>query len=222
MSGLGVNENRVTYLKGTQGKFYISTDKEKQTPYDNLVGLLTNIEIKEETFEGNPIDRVYLTISANSGTFKFGIMNGSSTTSNLISFLKSADLSKEIEIIPIAKEGTMGKINTEFLVKQGGTSMKGYFKKGTPTALPRWNKVKFNGKDAWDKTDFIQALNDNILQIQAEVSKNSPVAVTQPSTQAPQQAQSTTVVQTSAGTVTKATVQPSVSATKDEEDSLPF
>lgn len=221
MSGLGNNSPQGgNFLKMKEGKFYLSSDKANENPYGELEGVLTGIEYKEETYDGAKVMKVYFNVSTKQGVFKFNVGLQSGQYGRLISFLKSADITKELTFVTIADEPVAGKTPTSILVQQNGAYMKSFFTKDGPNVLPKWNKVKFNGQDVWDKTAYLESLEAVVGELNVTLNKNNNVPVTQSTPQS----QSTPVakaINTAAGTVTKAVVQPAV-AQEDPDDSLPF
>lgn len=221
MSGLGNNSPQGgNFLKTKAGRFYLSSDKNFDNPYQELEGLLLSIDYKELVIEAAKVKLVEFSVSTKQGVFKFSVGQKSNSYGNLVSFLKNADLTKEVTFVTLPEEGIGDKINTVILVKQGGSTLKGYFKKDTPTALPRWKPVEINGENIWDKGDFLKALEAAVGELNTVAHKNTPLAVTQSTPVTQPQAQSTPVA-TAAGTVTKATVKPAVTQ-EDPDDSLPF
>src|SRR5690606_22703901 len=97
MSGLTQNNNQgVTFLKATQGKFFLSSDKDNENPYDELTGKITRMDFRDESFNGVSIRKLYINVQSNAGTFRFGVKVEGSAYQMLVGFLKSADLSKEL------------------------------------------------------------------------------------------------------------------------------
>lgn len=182
MSGLTQNNNQgVTFLKATQGKFFLSSDKDNENPYDELTGRITRMDFRDESFNGANIRKLYINVQSNAGTFRFGVKVEGSAYQMLVGFLKNADLSKELTISPLAEPINEKIVATKFLVNQGGSWLKsGYPKKGEPGALPAWKPVEINGKTFWDKKDFLDAIEADVNQLTASLS-GVPVS-TPPST----------------------------------------
>lgn len=150
---------KTTYAKIKDGKFYLSTDKENKTPFDSLEGVISDIFFKDETYEGKVIKKLYIAVADGDEKILIGFSFDSSYTTTLIGFLMNADLSKKLEISPLEKTVNVNGTDVKkrsLLVSQDGTFMKAYFTKDHPNGLPAMKKVKFNGKDVWDKTEFLE------------------------------------------------------------------
>lgn len=226
--GLGNGASHAQWLYMKAGKFYLSSDKNYETPYEDVTGLLTSLEYKEEEFNGAKNLKLNLTVTSDDGDYKFGINAGSNSYRNVISFLKGADLTKELTFVVMGEELASGKTGTNVLVKQGNQFLKGYYKKDGEHQLPRWEKVLkadgtpllVNGKELWDKDAFMAALAADVEIFKEIVKANKTEDTPKPAPAVTQTATGTAEAKPVNKTgVNKATVQP---ATDEEEDSLPF
>jgi hypothetical protein len=149
------------FVKMKNGKFYASTDKECTTPYDELEGVLTEISIREDEYEGNKIEKVYLTLNDGVEDYILPINLDTSYTSSLIGFLKNADLTEPLSLVPtMRQEGDVTKKG--ILVRQNGKWLKAYYTKDTPNGQPKIEPVMVkgkqliqNGRGVWDKAEFL-------------------------------------------------------------------
>ena len=150
------------YVKIKDGKFYLSTDKEHKTPYDEFEGLLTNMAFREDEYEGQKIEKLQLTMNDGEADYIISFSFDSAYTSSLVGFLKNADLSRPLSIVPISKtEGE--KVRRSILVRQDNKFVKAYYTKDNPHGLPEMKKVTLNRKTVWDKTDFLEFFRNVIL-----------------------------------------------------------
>lgn len=150
-----------TYLKIKNGKIYRTSDKELTEPFDSLSGKVIDIGIKEETYQNQPSDKLFIVMESEDGVFNVSMMFEGSYSTTLLNFLLNCDLSQPVEISPSQKdvEGKDGKSYKQYItfVRQNGAPVKSYFSEGNPGAgtQPSMNKVKVSGKTMWDKTDFL-------------------------------------------------------------------
>jgi hypothetical protein len=154
------NHQQVNYLKIKDGKFYQSTDKEHTTPYDEFEGIITRMNFREDEYQGQKIEKLQITLTDGTDEFVLPVSFNSSYASSLISFLKNADLTQSLTLVPTMKVDQSGKEQRSILVKQGSQFVKSFYTKTSPNGLPAFNKVKVNGKEVWDKTDYLDFLRD--------------------------------------------------------------
>lgn len=182
MSGLGKNPNNLKFVKIKDGKFYLSTDKENTEPYDDLTGFITDFRFKDEEFNNTKIRKLYVYIKSADGTYAFSVSIDSSYASSLIGFLKNADLTQELKLIPSLKlakndKGEDVKKYTIF-VEQNGDALKSFYSRTSGNTLPEFKKLKVSGKFVWDKTEFLEGLENvvnNDLIPAVRDNKNTPV-----------------------------------------------
>lgn len=170
--GLNKRNSNVTYLNLKEGKIYESTDKEKTNPYDEVSGIITNFSFREDEFEGTKIRKFNIVLTDGETDYVLGMKVDSSYFSTVISFLKNANLSEEITLVPFYKKEKDGKISLGILVKQGGF-LKHFYTKDNPNGLPAFNKVRINGKDVWDKTDYMAFL-ENVVNTELKPKLAKP------------------------------------------------
>lgn len=158
----------IKYVRIKDGKFYLNTDLD--TAYDELEGLITGIRFKEDVFEGKPIRKCNFGLSdeTDGSTYVISVSVDSSYFSSLVGFLKNADITKTLTLHPkISKykkdDGSEGE-RRSILVSQDGTFLKNFYGKDTGNKLPEFKKVKLNGKLVYDKTDFLEALEEIVVK----------------------------------------------------------
>lgn len=157
------------YIKLRDGKFYLSTDKENATPYDELEGRIIDIGTKVDTFEGTKIERIYVVVESDDRelyNLSFNIDGG--YASSFMSFIRNADLSQPLTLKPVVKvenkNGTDIK-RLSMLIEQNGAFLKSYHTKDNPNGLPAMKQVTVSGKTLWDKTDMIEFYKNAIATV---------------------------------------------------------
>lgn len=219
MSGLGNNQGgqSAKFLTTKEGKFYLSSDKNRETPFDSLAGILMKISYKDFTYEGAVIKQAEFTLSTTEGAYSFTVNLLTDSYKQLVSFLKNADLSKEITIVTLGEEAK-GKIVTKFVVEQGGKYLKGFYSKAAGNELPKWKEVMVSGQKLWDKTEFLEALEADVAELNKALLKNSPEQVNTNTPSAEETKPASNIVKPA---VNKVSVPP-VDTSADESDDLPF
>lgn len=171
--GLG-NRSKANFVRIKDGKFYLSSDL--NTPYDELSGYIKDISFRDDEFEGKTIRKLVLNIDSDGDSFVLAFPFDSSYSSSFVSFIKNADLSKEVVLVPVSKtEGD--KTTRSLLVKQDGNWLKSYYTKATPHGQPDFKKVvKKSGKVEWDKEDFLE-FRENVIMKELKPSLRAKIEV---------------------------------------------
>jgi hypothetical protein len=143
-----------------EGKFYLGKDKEN--PYDELTGTITDLSFKDDEFEGQKIRKLVITLNDEEKDYILSFAFDSSYASTVVSFLKNADLSQPVTLVPISKtEGE--KTSRSMLVKQNGSWLKSYYTKDESHGQPAMKRiVKKSGKVEWDKEEFLD-FRENVI-----------------------------------------------------------
>ena len=167
---MGLNNREggtVHYVKIKDGQFYLTKD-ETNTPYNQLEGVLTDMYLKDEDFQGQKVRKLYVVLQDGSEKYIVGMNLNSSYASTFLSFLMSiTDLSQTISLSPMMKTETVNGKEVDrrtIFVSQNGSKPKMYFTKDTPNGLPQMKKVRVNGTDVWDKTEMLEFYEDLILK----------------------------------------------------------
>jgi len=164
--GLAVTKQAVTWVKVKGGKFYLASDKELTTPYDELQGTIVDVGYNVETFNGAETLKLNCTLESDGEKYKFSMPFEGSTTSTFLGFLKNVNLKQPLALKPtsekITNAGGEERERQTILVQQDGTFMKQFYTKDNPNGLPPMKQVKINGKMIWDKTDMIEFFKDVI------------------------------------------------------------
>lgn len=158
-----------TFIKYKEGKFYKTSDKEQLEPLGDFEGRLIDISLKNETINGQPVEKLVLELDGGDGLYSLGLSFNSSLASKLIGFLKSVDLSKVITLSPAYKKEGEKEIRTIF-VKEGtdeGTPYaKQFYTKDGPNQTPKMKKLK-SGK--WSKDEFEDFYRDVVGELKASL-----------------------------------------------------
>lgn len=150
------------FLKIKEGKFFSS--KEPDTPYDQLSGKIVDLGFKNDEFNGQTIRKLVITVEDDGERNILSLPVTSSYASSVVSFLKNADLSQEVTLIPKSQKvpGKENPTNTLFVV-QNDKYMKSYFTQENNHGQPSFKKVmKKSGKVEWDKEDFLE-FRENVV-----------------------------------------------------------
>jgi hypothetical protein len=161
------------FLRVRGGKFFIG--KDEQNPYDEVGGVITDIYLKDDEFDGKKVKKLYVVLEDESDKYILNVSFESSLSTTLIGFLKSADLSQPLSISPSLKkekkaDGTPIDVQ-KFFVRQNGQALKSFYTKDHPNGLPPMVQRK-SGK--WDKEDMIEFLIDVVeKELRPSVKGNS-------------------------------------------------
>lgn len=168
---------KTNYVKIKEGKFYLSTDKELTNPFDELSGTITDTYLKDEDYNGIPSRKFYTVLEDETEKFIIGFNIESSMASTFITFLRNADLSKSLTLVPrlenIVKNGKEFQ-KRSILIMQGGKFLKAYFTKDNPNGLPPMQRVeRRGGKIEWIKDELLDFYEDLIInRFKVEANKN--------------------------------------------------
>ena len=168
--GLKTSNGGGTYIRFKEGKFFRSNDKDQL--FTEIEGEIIGINLANDEYEGKPIKKLVIKMTDGEENFILSLSFDSSYASNLIGFLKNADLSKPLSLVGTFKEGKDGKRNPGILVKQDEKFMKAFYTKDAPNGLPPMVQ-KRNGK--WDKDDMSEFLENVVLEeLAPSVSNTKP------------------------------------------------
>lgn len=171
--GLGNSGNRV-YVSIMDGKVVIKAKEgdegavsrinkdgaivwEKR--YGNISGVLKNISITSNVFNGAEIKSWVFDIMDGRDSFSLQVQYDSRYATSLLFALcnPDVDFDKPIQINPWMKQ-VGEKKKTACFVTQGGDNIEWYFTKDDPKGMPEWKVLKVKGKDIWDNYDAMQFL----------------------------------------------------------------
>lgn len=194
--GLSRNSGNRKYIRFKNGAFYLASDLKEQgdnaESYDTLEGQITSIGLKEDTYEGNVIEKLTLDIESDGETYNLSFPFDTIYCSNFISFLKNADVSQPVGLKAISKKDKRRDgeeyNRVSILVYQRDESdnevyMKSYYTKENPNGMPEMKQVTVSGKTMWDKTDklaferkvVIDEIRPNLVGSTSSTSEPVPV-----------------------------------------------
>lgn len=171
--------NTMTYLRLKEGEMYLSTDKECENPLGTLTGNISKLELKQESYEGAPVEKLYVHVTNGSDTVNFQINTNSRHYSVFLGMLQNANVKEPIEFVPTADKQDNGKIRTVILVKQNGEWLKSIY---TGNPLPRWKEVVLGKTTVLDKSEAEEILTEALTNLQSKLSgvKAPPAPLLQP------------------------------------------
>jgi hypothetical protein len=188
------NPNRsIIYLKIKDGFIYRTDDKDQKDGYDTVTGQIVNLGYRDEKFNNSDIKKFQITLTDGTDKYVLSFPVESPAYSSFISFAKNVDLSKPINLHTKADDYESNGLpvkRTKILVSVGEGEYrkfaKGFYSKAGPNIIPPFKKIKYNGKDVYDKTDYLDFLynvveNDLKPQLKkisggAAIFKEEPVA----------------------------------------------
>jgi hypothetical protein len=177
---------KTVYVKMKDGKFYLSTDKELETPFEEMYGTITDTYLKDEVYNGIPNRKVYFVLEDGVERMIIGFNVEATMTGGLIGFLKNADLTQPLSFVPkfevVKKDGQEYK-RKSILVTQNGKFLKSLFTKGSPNGLPPMQKIeRRGGKVEWVKDemlDFLENIITNEFKPKVNANKGNVSVVVQ-------------------------------------------
>lgn len=176
---MGLNNNTgggSQYVSFRKGKFYLGKDKE--TSYNELEGKITNLSYVDDEFEGKPMRKLVIKMTDGEQNYILSVISDSSYATQFISFLKNADLTDTLSLVGTSKTGEDGKEKIGLLVKQNDTFLKGYYTKADPKGLPQMKQITVNKKLVWDKSDYLEFLENVVTdELAPAVLENKPAKV---------------------------------------------
>ena len=124
--------------------------------YSFIEGKITDAKLQTHDEYG---DSIKLTFSDGSENAELQIKFDSSYGRSFLFKLPNCDFSKSIKLTPYQfTDKQTGKDVTGLNLQQDGKKIDNFYTKDNPNGLPQLKKVKFNGKEQWDKTDQIEFL----------------------------------------------------------------
>lgn len=164
--GLKQRTSTGSYVRLKDGKFYLPNDESK-TAYDELEGKLVDIYLKDETYEGQPLRKLYAVMNDGDQNLIVSFRFDSRYATSFLTFLKNVDLKEPFTLCPIVNEKKDARGETvkeaSILIKQDGSFAKSYYSKDKPNGLPQMKQIKVNGKLVWDKTEMLDFF-ENVVE----------------------------------------------------------
>jgi hypothetical protein len=154
--GLNTNTNTSNALYILQGKIVKVATKETANyvvngkfykAFDSITGLLTGFEIVDGYKDGDKDAVLKIKDGTDEWILKFGVNSGNFTSWSKT--IQNADLSKELELVPVYREDD-GKKQSSLLIKQNGEFLKRKYTNDSMGKLPVAIPVDINGKITYD------------------------------------------------------------------------
>lgn len=164
--GLKNSTSNGTYIRFKDGKFYVAKDLKNPDAvgYPELEGTITKFNIVDDEFEGQVIRKLVINLQDEEGeNYILSIGFESVYATQLISFLKNADLKEKLSLVGMLGEEKDGKRRTSILVKQNGTFLKSHYTKDNPNGIPALKQITVNKKKVWDKAEMLDFLENVVL-----------------------------------------------------------
>lgn len=156
------------FVRFKDGKFFLAKDKDNS--FEQLEATISGFYFTDDEFQGNTIRKLNIKMFDDSNNYILSLIFNSVPCSQLISFLKNADLTKRLTLVGTLKEED-GRKKVSILVKQDGKFLKSFFSKATPNGMPQMKKVTINKKDQWDKSEMMDFLEGVVTN---ELAKSVP------------------------------------------------
>ena len=177
--GLKTSTPAGTYVRFKEGKFYVA--KEMKNPdavgYPELEGTIVGFNIVDDEYEGQTIRKLVIKLQDEEGeNYILSIGFESVYASQLINFLKNADLKDKLSLVGTMREDENKNKKYSILVKQNNVFLKAYYTKDNPNGMPPLKQVIVNKKKTWDKTDLLDFL-ENVVLNELNASLGEPVQV---------------------------------------------
>jgi hypothetical protein len=164
--GLGNNSGKIIFVNIKKGMLAIKKDNEAHL-FEYLEGMLTDLEIRDEEYQGEKYKKLCLKINDRGEDFLLQMRLDSGYGRAFCRIILNADLTKPMKIAPNFTEKD-GKQAGGLFISQHGTPLKWHFTKDNPRDLPPMKEVIFKGKTVWDNTDqqeyFIRMLMERVRQ----------------------------------------------------------
>lgn len=160
---LGVTDGKITQLAKEDTPGAKKTEKNGKITWkvyhDAIEGVITDIKIRENEFNGETIKSWALTINDMGDTYQLEVGVKGGYGNSLIKALANpeVDFTQPIKITPWMKVVNEKK-KTAIYVSQGDKQIDLYFTKENPNGMPDATTVKFQGKDVWDFYEQMQFL----------------------------------------------------------------
>ena len=123
--------------------------------FDFIKGKIVNATLQSHDEYG---DSIKLSISDGENIAELQIKFDSAYGRSFLFKLPNFDSNDEVKITPYSFVNKEGKDVTGLNIFILGKKIANYYTKEEPNGLPQLKKVKFNGKEQWDKTEQIEFL----------------------------------------------------------------
>jgi len=140
----------------TSSEFETKTGKKYHAEvYTNLISCAKYLQVFEDEYDGITFKKLSLTMQDNNQHWECLTMSfNSNVAASLICRLSNEDFNPLNELnIGVFKDKDGFDV---LFIKQGGITIKSAFSEVNP--LPKWIKTKVNKKDVWDKSEYLDKL----------------------------------------------------------------
>lgn len=159
--GAITNNQGVRFASISKGKVVLSNGKgEQKTILDGWQGLVTDLKIEKDIYEGNEFDRLSLLLDDNKERIWLQMRLDSGYGRSVAFKLPNCNLKQQVGFQPTYNEET--KASSVF-VSQGGTNIKQKWSKDNPGELPPLVETTFKGKKVYDNTNQMEFIKDYLL-----------------------------------------------------------
>lgn len=148
--GLGNNAGKSTFVGIKDGKLQVKKDNEISV-FGHLSGLLTDLQIKDDEYDGKKYKKLTLTIMDGDERFLLDMKVGSAYWVGFCMTIPNVDLTKEITLIPSMKVENNKERRTMF-ISQDGKALKRFWTKDNQGDLPQLTQIEFKGQMEWDNS----------------------------------------------------------------------
>ena len=178
------NENKVNnYYNVSNGKIVRSFGKTKpegikthervnkngETVYEQLFDFI-QADIVDASLQSHEQygDSIKLRMEGDGLTAELSILFDSSYGRSFLFKIPNVDIKKEFKISPYAFLNKEGKNIVGLNIHQSGEKIINAYSRENPNGLPQLKKVKFNGKEQWDKTEQLAFLRERFDEFLAQ------------------------------------------------------
>ena len=161
MGAVTSNAGGVKFANVSKGKIVVSNGKgEPKASYDGWEGLLTDIRIEKDSYEGIEYDRLSLLLDDNKERILLQMRLDSGYGRSVAFKLPNCDLKQFIKFQPTYDEATK---KSSMFVQQGQVNIKQKWTKENPGELPPIKFVPLKGKNVVDNYDQMEWIKNYLL-----------------------------------------------------------
>lgn len=137
MSGLKENSGNVTFVSIKDGSFVVKQENGQLKAYKSLGGIIKRVGfITGTSQQGRGYEAVKFIIEGGGATYQLDMYTDSRYFLSLCNFLKSSDITREIEISPSEKPNEHGKKVQTCFVRQDDKALKASYTRDNMGDLP--------------------------------------------------------------------------------------
>ena len=141
--------------------------------FDFIQGKIVNVSLDTHEEYG---DHIKLSLSDGQSVAELQIKFDSSYGRSFLFKLPNFKYSDDVKIKPYSfVDKKDGRTVTGLNLLANNVKVSNYYTKDTPNGLPQLKKVKFNGKDQWDKTEQLEFLKAKFFEFSANFKEVNEV-----------------------------------------------